>query len=219
MKSRLLASSLVLALGTVLAHGRHAARSRDEEGRAALHLRLRAHLQPPRPRRLQAHGHHPLRPHPQVVPRPAPDQGPRHGLPVPGPAAADPRPARPRRGSSWRSAPPTRPSGPRSRPATFPSPSSTPTSPTATSISTLSTGTTCRRSAPTRSRRSTPTVFEAKPGPNDHSPFAAVRFWVSKQYWAFLRIDGPQRQGPDREARRGAGRHDRRRPSTPSSRK
>jgi outer membrane lipoprotein-sorting protein len=33
-------------------------------------------------------------------------------------------------------------------------------------------------------------VFEAKPGPNDHSPFAAVRFWVSKQYWAFLRIDG-----------------------------
>ena len=33
-------------------------------------------------------------------------------------------------------------------------------------------------------------VFEAKPGPNDHSRFAAVRFWVSKQYWAFLRIDG-----------------------------
>ena len=33
-------------------------------------------------------------------------------------------------------------------------------------------------------------VFEAKPGPHDHSRFAAVRFWVSKQYWAFLRIDG-----------------------------
>ena len=33
-------------------------------------------------------------------------------------------------------------------------------------------------------------VFEAKPGPDDHSRFAAVRFWVSKQYWAFLRIDG-----------------------------
>ena len=33
-------------------------------------------------------------------------------------------------------------------------------------------------------------VFEAKPGPNDHSPYSAVRFWVSKQYWAFLRIDG-----------------------------
>jgi len=33
-------------------------------------------------------------------------------------------------------------------------------------------------------------VFEAKPGPTDHSRYAAVRFWVSKQYWAFLRIDG-----------------------------
>jgi hypothetical protein len=33
-------------------------------------------------------------------------------------------------------------------------------------------------------------VFEAKPGPDDHSRFAGVRFWVSKQYWAFLRIDG-----------------------------
>jgi hypothetical protein len=33
-------------------------------------------------------------------------------------------------------------------------------------------------------------VFEAKPGPNDKSPFAKVRFWVSSQYWAFLRIDG-----------------------------
>ena len=33
-------------------------------------------------------------------------------------------------------------------------------------------------------------VYEAKPGPKDHSRFAAVRFWVSKDYWAFLRIDG-----------------------------
>jgi hypothetical protein len=33
-------------------------------------------------------------------------------------------------------------------------------------------------------------VFEAKPGPGDHSTFAAVRFWVSKQYWTFLRVDG-----------------------------
>ncbi|HUB67089.1 MAG TPA: outer membrane lipoprotein-sorting protein [Candidatus Methylacidiphilales bacterium] len=33
-------------------------------------------------------------------------------------------------------------------------------------------------------------VFEAKPGPDDHSRFPAVRFWVSKQYWTFLRIDG-----------------------------
>jgi outer membrane lipoprotein-sorting protein len=33
-------------------------------------------------------------------------------------------------------------------------------------------------------------VYEAKPGPHDHSRYAAVRFWVSKQYWAFLRIDG-----------------------------
>jgi len=33
-------------------------------------------------------------------------------------------------------------------------------------------------------------VFEAKPGPNDHSRFAAVRYWVSSQYWAFLRVDG-----------------------------
>ena len=38
-------------------------------------------------------------------------------------------------------------------------------------------------------------VFEAKPGPSDHSPFAAVRFWVSSQYWAFLRIDGVNAQG------------------------
>lgn len=38
-------------------------------------------------------------------------------------------------------------------------------------------------------------VFEAKPGPNDHSPFASIRFWVSKQYWAFLRIDGVNAQG------------------------
>jgi outer membrane lipoprotein-sorting protein len=33
-------------------------------------------------------------------------------------------------------------------------------------------------------------VFEAKPGSKDHSAFAAVRFWVSKDYWTFLRIDG-----------------------------
>ena len=38
-------------------------------------------------------------------------------------------------------------------------------------------------------------VFEAKPGPSDHSPFAAVRFWVSKHYWAFLRIDGLNAKG------------------------
>lgn len=38
-------------------------------------------------------------------------------------------------------------------------------------------------------------VFEAKPGPTDHSRYAAVRFWVSKQYWAFLRIDGLNAQG------------------------
>jgi len=38
-------------------------------------------------------------------------------------------------------------------------------------------------------------VFDAKPGPGDHSPFAAVRFWVSKQYWAFLRIDGLNAKG------------------------
>jgi hypothetical protein len=33
-------------------------------------------------------------------------------------------------------------------------------------------------------------VYEAKPSLKDHSRFAAVRFWVSKQYWAFLRVDG-----------------------------
>jgi outer membrane lipoprotein-sorting protein len=38
-------------------------------------------------------------------------------------------------------------------------------------------------------------VFEAKPGPNDHTPFHSVRFWVSKQYWAFLRIDGINAKG------------------------
>ena len=38
-------------------------------------------------------------------------------------------------------------------------------------------------------------VFEAKPGPNDHSRFASVRFWVSKQYWAFLRVDGVNAKG------------------------
>jgi len=38
-------------------------------------------------------------------------------------------------------------------------------------------------------------VFEAKPGPKDSSRFASVRFWVSKQYWAFLRIDGVNAKG------------------------
>ena len=38
-------------------------------------------------------------------------------------------------------------------------------------------------------------VFEAKPGPGDHSRFAKVRYWVSSQYWAFLRIDGLNAQG------------------------
>ena len=38
-------------------------------------------------------------------------------------------------------------------------------------------------------------VFDAKPGPNDHSAFPTVRFWVSKQYWAFLRIDGLNAKG------------------------
>jgi hypothetical protein len=33
-------------------------------------------------------------------------------------------------------------------------------------------------------------VFDAKPGPSDYSPVPTVRFWVSKLYWAFLRIDG-----------------------------
>jgi outer membrane lipoprotein-sorting protein len=38
-------------------------------------------------------------------------------------------------------------------------------------------------------------VFDAKPGPTDHSEFASVRFWVSKEYWAFLRIDGLNAKG------------------------
>jgi hypothetical protein len=38
-------------------------------------------------------------------------------------------------------------------------------------------------------------VFDAKPGPNDRSAFPTVRFWVSKLYWAFLRIDGLNAQG------------------------
>ena len=33
-------------------------------------------------------------------------------------------------------------------------------------------------------------VYEATPGPNDHSHYARVRYWVSSLYWAFLRIDG-----------------------------
>jgi hypothetical protein len=38
-------------------------------------------------------------------------------------------------------------------------------------------------------------VFDAKPGPSDYSPVPTVRFWVSKQYWAFLRIDGLNAKG------------------------
>ena len=38
-------------------------------------------------------------------------------------------------------------------------------------------------------------VFDAKPGKNDYSPFPTVRFWVSKLYWAFLRIDGLNAKG------------------------
>lgn len=38
-------------------------------------------------------------------------------------------------------------------------------------------------------------VFEATPGPTDHSRFASVRFWVSKLYWAFLRVDGINAKG------------------------
>jgi hypothetical protein len=38
-------------------------------------------------------------------------------------------------------------------------------------------------------------VFEAKPGASDHSRFSSVRFWVSKQYWAFLRVDGINAKG------------------------
>jgi len=38
-------------------------------------------------------------------------------------------------------------------------------------------------------------VFEAKPGASDHSRFSSVRFWVSKQYWAFLRVDGCNAKG------------------------
>ena len=38
-------------------------------------------------------------------------------------------------------------------------------------------------------------VFDAKPGPNDYSPCPTVRFWVSKLYWAFLRIDGLNAKG------------------------
>jgi outer membrane lipoprotein-sorting protein len=38
-------------------------------------------------------------------------------------------------------------------------------------------------------------VFEAKPGPTDHSRFSSVRFWVSKLYWALLRVDGINAKG------------------------
>jgi hypothetical protein len=33
-------------------------------------------------------------------------------------------------------------------------------------------------------------VYEAVPGPDNHSEYAKVRYWVSALYWAFLRIDG-----------------------------
>jgi outer membrane lipoprotein-sorting protein len=38
-------------------------------------------------------------------------------------------------------------------------------------------------------------VFDAKPGSSDYSPVPTVRFWVSKLYWAFLRIDGLNAKG------------------------
>jgi hypothetical protein len=38
-------------------------------------------------------------------------------------------------------------------------------------------------------------VYQATPGPNDHSAYASVRYWVSAMYWAFLRIDGLNKQG------------------------
>jgi len=38
-------------------------------------------------------------------------------------------------------------------------------------------------------------VLNAHPGPNDPSEFPTVRFWVSKDYWAFLRIDGLNAKG------------------------
>ena len=38
-------------------------------------------------------------------------------------------------------------------------------------------------------------VFDAKPSPTDYSPVPTVRFWVSKLYWAFLRIDGLNAKG------------------------
>lgn len=38
-------------------------------------------------------------------------------------------------------------------------------------------------------------VYDATPGANDHSQYAKVRFWVSAQYWAFLRIDGLNAKG------------------------
>lgn len=33
-------------------------------------------------------------------------------------------------------------------------------------------------------------AYEAIPGPQDTSSYAKINFWVSTQYWAFLRIDG-----------------------------
>jgi hypothetical protein len=38
-------------------------------------------------------------------------------------------------------------------------------------------------------------VFQATPAASDHSQFASVRYWVSKEYWTFLRIDGLNAKG------------------------
>jgi hypothetical protein len=38
-------------------------------------------------------------------------------------------------------------------------------------------------------------VYQATPGPDDHSQYAKVRYWVSSLYWAFLRIDGVNAAG------------------------
>jgi hypothetical protein len=37
-------------------------------------------------------------------------------------------------------------------------------------------------------------VYQATPGPDDHTAYAKVRYWVSSMYWAFLRIDGLNKQ-------------------------
>jgi hypothetical protein len=38
-------------------------------------------------------------------------------------------------------------------------------------------------------------VYQAAPGPDNHSAYARVRYWVSSMYWAFLRIDGLNAKG------------------------